>query len=456
MSTEPTTADHAGGSADKPSGASSAGSVRKDPRRRIPRTDALLALPEAQAIGPIVAKRIITSVQQRARSGEISPDEVEPAVRSLLTGHRGSLRPVINATGVVVHTNLGRAPLSADAARALTEAAGYTDVEFDLATGQRARRGAGAVAALKDACPAAEDALVVNNGAAALMLAAKALTGASDGTVSPILLSRGEFIEIGAGFRLAELIESAGVRIEAVGSTNRTHAADYDRPGAILQVHRSNFTVEGFTSAPEPRELAELAHARGDVLIVDVGSGLLRPEPALPHEPDMASALKAGADIVIASGDKLLGGPQAGIVLGRAEAVARMARHPTARAVRADKLTLAGIESALQHTPPALDYLRRDADALLGRTRAFKKKLGAAGADCEIVPHDGRAGGGAGPEVPLPGWALALPEAAAEPLRTGEPAAVGQVRDGRCLIDLRCVPESDEPALAAAVERVLS
>lgn len=446
-----------------------------DPRRRIPRTDALLARPEvaaaAAAMGGRVVRDVVRAAQDRARIGQMAPEQVLDAVLEAL-GDRtaSSLRPVLNATGVIVHTNLGRAPLSAAARDALQDAAGYTDVEFDLATGTRSRRGAGARAALLAACPAAEDALVVNNGAAALLLATTALAAGRE-----VLWSRGELVEIGAGFRLAELVASAGARVREVGTTNRTHASDYrealsagaggeqgaaapgpgaqpapaDEPsvGAILKVHTSNYRIEGFTSEVGIAELAALAHEHGLPLIADLGSGLLRPETALPDEPDAASALAAGADVVITSGDKLLGGPQAGILLGRREVIARLARHPLARAVRADKLALAAIEATLAGpVPPVLAALRTDPDTLRERTDALAARLGG-----RTVAHDGRVGGGGGAEVPLPGWAIALEEELAAELRTGDPAVVGTVQGSACLLDLRCVPAEHEDTLVGAV-----
>lgn len=447
----------------------------EDPRRRIPRTDRLLALPEvvaaSGAMGERVVHDLVRAAQDRARRGEIAPEDVAAAVLASLGEHSASsLRPVLNATGVIVHTNLGRAPLSAAARQAVQDAAGYTDVEFDLATGARSRRGAGARAALLAACPAAEDALVVNNGAAALLLATTALAAGRE-----VLWSRGELVEIGAGFRLAELVASAGARVREVGTTNRTHASDYrealtagadgeqgaaapgpgaqpapadESPvGAILKVHTSNYRIEGFTSEVGIAELAALAHEHGLPLIADLGSGLLRPEPALPDEPDAASALTAGADMVITSGDKLLGGPQAGILLGRREVIARLARHPLARAVRADKLALAAIEATLAGpVPPVLAALRTDPETLRERTDALAARLGG-----RTVAHDGRVGGGGGAEVPLPGWAIALEEELAAELRTGDPAVVGTVQGSACLLDLRCVPAEHEDTLVGAV-----
>ena len=423
-----------------------------DPRRRIPRTDHLLAHPDVAAAAEVLSEHVVRGIvrgaQERARRGEIAPEAVLEEIRSALGGRpAGSLRPVLNATGVIVHTNLGRAPLSPAARAALQDAAGYTDVEFDLAAGVRSRRCAGARAALLAACPEAEDALIVNNGAAALALATTALARTDE-----VILSRGELIEIGAGFRLPELITSTGARLREVGTTNRTHLADYTAAlgpatGCVLRVHTSNYRVIGFTSEVEIAELAGPCREAGVPLVADLGSGLLEPEPRLPAEPAAAAALRDGADLVIASGDKLLGGPQAGILLGRAEIIARLARHPLARAMRADKLTLAALEATLRGpVPPVLEALRLDPDALRERTAALADRLGG-----RLVAHEGRVGGGGGAEVPLPGWALALDPALAAPLRTGDPAVVATVRDDCCLLDLRCVPAEEDARLEAAV-----
>lgn len=428
------------------------GEESPDPRRRIPRTDQLLAHPDVVAatatLSELVVVGIVRAVQDRARTGEITPEQVQEEILAALGGRpAGSSRPVLNATGVIVHTNLGRAPLSGAARTALQDAAGYTDVEFDLGTGARSRRGAGARAALLVACPEAEDALVVNNGAAALLLAVTALAGNGE-----VVLSRGEMIEIGAGFRLPDLITSTGAKLREVGTTNRTHLADYTGAigpgtGCVLRIHTSNYRVIGFTSEVGLRELAGPCHEAGVPLIADLGSGLLAPEPLLPEEPDAATALRGGADLVIASGDKLLGGPQAGILLGSAEIIARLARHPLARAVRADKLTLAALEATLGGpVPPVLKALRQDPAALRERTERLAVQLGG-----RVLAHEGRVGGGGGAEVPLPGWALALEPELAAPLRTGEPAVVATVRDGDCLLDLRCVPAAEDAHLVLAV-----
>jgi L-seryl-tRNA(Ser) seleniumtransferase len=428
-----------------------------DPRRLIPRTDQLLALPAVQGartrLGEHVVRATVRDVQDRARRGELAPDRVQDALVASLTERTATtLRPVLNATGVVVHTNLGRAPLAAGAVEALISASGYVDVELDLATGARSKRGAAAREALLNACPAAEDALVVNNGAAALVLATTALAAGKE-----VVVSRGELIEIGAGFRLPDLIASTGARLREVGTTNRTHLKDYagaigPQTGCILKVHQSNFRVEGFTSAVTVSDLRALTAAKGLPLVVDLGSGLLEPDPLLPDEPDAATALSDGADVVTASGDKLLGGPQAGIVLGRADMVARMARHPLARAVRADKLTLAALEATVcGGVTPVTLALHADAERLRVRAERLAAAVGGS-----VVAHDGRVGGGGAPGVPLTGWAVRLPEATAGALRAGDPAVLPRVHDGACLLDLRCIPEPDDDRLMAAVRTALA
>lgn len=427
-----------------------------DPRRLIPRTDDLLAQPAARAAAERVGERALRDVvrraQERARNGELAPGAVAQAVADELSEARPTrLRPVLNATGVVIHTNLGRAPLSTAAQGALAQVSGYADVELDLASGTRSRRGTAAREALLAACPAAEDALIVNNGAAALVLATTALAAGRE-----VVISRGELIEIGAGFRLPDLIASTGARLREVGTTNRTHLADYTdaigpETGCILKVHPSNFRVEGFTSAVGLRALRDATP--GVPLIADLGSGLLAPDPALPDEPDAASALAEGADLIVASGDKLLGGPQAGLILGSAELVPRLARHPLARAVRVDKLALAALEATIAGPPPPVTLaLHAEPDRLRARTEALAAGLGA---NVEVVTHQGRVGGGGAPGVPLHGWALRLPAEAAQRLRTGDPAVLPRVHDGACLVDLRCVPEADDERVLSAIRRAL-
>ncbi|BBZ09520.1 L-seryl-tRNA(Sec) selenium transferase [Mycolicibacterium doricum] len=424
-----------------------------DPRRRVPRTDTLLADPrlaEAERIlGRTLVKSVIADAQQRARAGDIAPEQVADHAVAALPSAAASLRPVINATGVVVHTNLGRAPLSQPAVDAVVRASGATDVEFDLATGRRARRGRGALAALAQAVPAAGGVHVVNNNAAALLLTAMTLA-----TGREIVVSRGELIEIGDGFRIPELLESTGARIREVGTTNRTHLRDYaDAIGPdtafVLKVHPSNYYVTGFTKAVSIAELARL-----DVpLVVDIGSGLLTPHPVLPDEPDATTALRDGADLVTASGDKLLGGPQAGLLLGSAELIERLRRHPAARALRVDKLTLAALEATLVGAPTPVDRaLAADVAGLRERAQRIAAQLPEAQAvDCVAA-----VGGGGAPEVALPSAGVGLPEPFAQALRSGTPPVVGRVEAGRCLLDLRTVGPDDDAVLLEAVRACTS
>ena len=424
-----------------------------DPRRFIPRVDEILASQAVKNARAHLAEHVIRArinqVLAAARAGEIAPQAVKDEVEaSLIDATPYSLHPVLNATGVIIHTNIGRAPLPPEAVDALVSAAGYTDVELDLETGLRSKnRGRAAIEALLAACPGAEDALVVNNGAAALLLATAALAPDKE-----VIISRGELIEIGAGFRLPELIESTSVHLKEIGATNRTHLADYEhavteKTGAILKVHPSNFRIEGFTSSVGIEPLRKLADDSGISLIVDLGSGLLRPDATVPDEPDLQAQLAAGADIVIASGDKLLGGPQAGIMLGTHEAIAKVKRHPLARAVRIDKLRLNALEASINAPSNAVeDSLHLDPAEHLARTEALAQAVGG-----EVVEHPGRVGGGGAPEYPLPGYAVALDESLAPLLRQGTPAVLPRVHNGQCLIDVRCVPAQDDQRLAAAI-----
>ena len=424
-----------------------------DPRRQVPRTDVVLAdarlVAAADRLGRAPVKAAVAAAQQRVRDGELAPGEVADAAVAALPGTAGGLRRVLNATGVVLHTNLGRAALSAAAREAVAAAAGHTDVELDLRTGRRARRGRTALAALRAAVPAAGDAHVVNNGAAALVLAATALAAGRE-----IVVSRGELVEIGDGFRLPDLLVSTGARLREVGTTNRTSLRDYrdaigPDTGFVLKVHPSNFVVHGFTSAVA---VGELKAGLDATVVVDIGSGMLAPDPLLPGEPDAATTLRDGADLVIASGDKLLGGPQAGLLLGDAALVERLRRHPLARALRVDKLTLAALQATVAGPEtPTWQALRTDPERLRARTELVRARLDAAGIDVTLVASPAVVGGGGAPEVTLPSWSLSLPEAYATRLRLATPPVVGRVERGRLLLDLRCVPAAADTELLAAV-----
>ncbi|GHE43818.1 L-seryl-tRNA(Sec) selenium transferase [Streptosporangium violaceochromogenes] len=425
-----------------------------DPRRHVPRTDTVLADPRLVAaagrLGRATVKEAVARAQSRVREGVLGPEEVADAAVAALPPYAASLRPVLNMTGVLVHTNLGRAPLSPAAVEAAVAAAGYTDVEFDLEAGVRARRGRGVVCALTRAVPAAGDAHVVNNNAAALVLAATALAAGRE-----IVISRGELVEIGDGFRIPDLLVSTGASLREVGTTNRTSRTDYaaavgPRTGFVLKVHPSNFRIEGFTGSVGVAALTGL----GVPVVADIGSGLLAREPLLPGEPDAATTLAAGADLVTASGDKLLGGPQAGLLLGRRDLVERCRRHPLARALRVDKLTLAALEATLRGPEcPLHRALRADPVALRERAEALARELAAAGADARAVPAEATVGGGGAPGTRLPSAAVSLPGALAAPLRMGDPPVVGRIEGGRLLLDVRTVPAERDGDVLRAVLR---
>ncbi len=420
-----------------------------DPRRKVPATNDLLA--DARVASTLerwsrdVVLNAVRAGQDSVRSGSVTPDHLVDDIVRRLAGRQAGLRPVLNATGVVLHTNLGRAPLSDAAVLAMVTASGYVDVEYDVDDGRRRRRGAGALEALRAALPDAGDVHVVNNGAAALLLALTVLAAGRE-----VVWGRGELVEIGDGFRLPELAVTTGATLREVGTTNRTAVGDYagavgTATGCILKVHPSNFQLTGFTSEATVAELAEL----GPPLVVDVGSGLLRPEPLLGDEPDITTALRHGASVVTASGDKLLGGPQLGIIAGDADLVDRLRRHPLARALRVDKLALAAIEATLVGPPtPVHRSLHADPGELRARCDTLAARVGG-----EVVAHAGAVGGGGGPGLGLPGWAVAVPESRVAPLRLGDPCVVATVARGRCLLDLRCIPPASDEALAEAVLR---
>jgi L-seryl-tRNA(Ser) seleniumtransferase len=430
-----------------------------DVRRLTPRTDDVLADSRLAAAEHRLGRAIVLSAVRRAqdlaRSGEIEPAAVPDAAAESLPPIAATLTPVINATGVLLHTNLGRAPLSVAARDALEVAAGSTDLEFDLPSGLRGRRGRGMLSALAAAVPAAESVHVVNNNAAALVLAATALASGRE-----IVVSRGELIEIGDGFRLPDLLESTGARIREVGTTNRTTAADYaaaigPQTAFVLKVHPSNYRIEGFTTSASIAELAGLSVP----VIGDIGSGLLAPHPLLPAEPDASSWLSDGAAVVTASGDKLLGGPQAGLLLGRSDLIGRLARHPLARALRVDKLTAAALEATLAGPrPPVAEQLAAGQAQLAERAGRIADALAAVRIDARAQQSEAAVGGGGAPGVSLPSAGISLPAPFAAELRAGAavrrgamPAVVGRIEDGRLLLDLRAVMPADDERLTAAV-----
>ncbi len=429
--------------------------MEQDPRRHTPRTDVVLDSPLLSGalvrLGRATVKRTVDAVLAECREGRVAPEDVVAVARARLPRGAASLRPVINATGVLVHTNLGRAPLSQASVEAVQIAAGSTDVELDLATGLRGRRGAAALGALAAAVPDAEAVHVVNNGAAALALVASALAGGG----REVVIARGELVEIGDGFRLPELLESVGARIREVGTTNRVHLEDYrgavgPETAFVLKVHPSNFVLTGFTSSVSVAALRDLPVP----VVADIGSGLLRPHPRLRDEPDATTTLRAGADLVTASGDKLLGGPQCGLLLGRGDLVERLRRHPLARALRVDKLTLAALEATLSGpAPPVTRSLAATPEDLAARAARVAAALGR---PATAVASRAVVGGGGAPGVALPSAAVALPAHLAAPLRRGTQPVVGHVVDSRLLLDLLSVPEDRDEDLVRAVNEVLA
>jgi L-seryl-tRNA(Ser) seleniumtransferase len=398
------------------------------------------------------ARAVIDRARDEIRAGA-DPGDLAARLREELAGaRRPRLRRVLNATGVVVHTNLGRAPLAEEAlARVAEVARGYSNLEYDLAEGVRGSR-QDHVAAILARLTGAEAALVVNNNAAAVLLALAALAEGRD-----VVVSRGELIEIGDGFRIPDVLARSGARLVEVGTTNRTRAADYERAigpetAVLLRVHQSNFRVVGFEERPRLEEVAAVARRHDLPLVDDLGSGHVSASNTVllgQQEPTARESLAGGADLVCFSGDKLLGGPQAGIVLGRAGLVERLRRHPLQRALRIDKLSLAALEGTLLlhlESPeriPVLRALRQESRAVRGRAERL-----AAAAGGEVEETVGRVGGGALPLAELPSFACALEDSLAEPLRAGEPPVVGVVRDGRLLLD--CLTLTDEEAEEAA------
>jgi L-seryl-tRNA(Ser) seleniumtransferase len=395
------------------------------------------------------ARSVLARAREEIQAGG-DPGDLAERLRAELAAVRApSFRRVLNATGVIVHTNLGRAPLAPEALARVQEAArGYSNLELDLDDGERGSR-QDHLAELLRRLTGAEAALVVNNNAAAVLLALAAL-----GEGREVVVSRGELLEIGDGFRIPEVLARSGARLVEVGTTNRTRAADYERAigtetALLLRVHQSNFRVVGFTELPRLAELAAIAHRHELPLVDDLGSGALG---EIPGEPSARESLAAGADLVCFSGDKLLGGPQAGIVAGRADLVERLRRHPLQRAMRVDKLTLAALEGTLQlhlDAPariPVLRMLGEDAGVVRARAERLAELTG--GTVEETVA---RVGGGALPLAELPSFACALDEGLAAPLRMGEPPVVGIVRDGKLLLDCRTLADDELFEVAAAV-----
>ncbi len=448
-----------------------------DVRRKVPSVDALLRSgPGKRATAnlgaPLLKWAVISTLEEAreaARAGGEPPDVDELLARALgrASAIARGLTPAINATGVILHTNLGRAPLPERAVKAAARAArSYSDLEVDRSSGRRGRRGVRAETLLK-ALTGAEDALVVNNCAAALLLGLSAIARRKE-----VLVSRGELIEIGGEFRIPDIMSASGAKLVEVGTTNRTRIGDYrsaitERTGAVLRVHPSNYRVVGFTAAPSPAELAALAAKHAVPFLFDVGSGLLQRGHGIPaDEPTVTEALDAGADLVTCSGDKLLGGPQAGIVVGRAALIDKLRRHPIARAVRVDKMQVAALEAVLMmHAAghagevPVHRMIRTSIDDLAHRAHALAESLdgdleGAHVRRCESV-----IGGGSMPGTTLPSWGVAVrspdPPTLAARLRVGSPTVFCRVESDAVVFDVRTVLPDELPHLARAIQYAL-
>jgi L-seryl-tRNA(Ser) seleniumtransferase len=397
------------------------------------------------------ARKVVARAREAIRGGGDPGDLSSQLQEELEAARTPQLRRVINATGVIVHTNLGRAPLAEAALDRVREIArGYSNLEYDVTAGGRGSRQEHVTGSLRR-LTGAEGALVVNNNAAAVMLALAALAEGRE-----VLVSRGELIEIGDGFRIPDVLERSGARLREVGTTNRTRAADYEQAigpdtAVLLRVHQSNFRVVGFTEQPSPGELADVARRHGLPLVDDLGSGAL---VDIGDEPTARASLAAGADLVCFSGDKLLGGPQAGIVVGRADLVEKLRRHPLQRALRADKLTLAALEGTLTLAVDAPDripvvrMLREPLESVRARAERLASRV-----DGEVEETVARAGGGALPLTELPSFACAVEERLALELRTFDPPVIAVVRDGRTLLDCRTITDEEVEEVAEAVRR---
>jgi L-seryl-tRNA(Ser) seleniumtransferase len=444
-----------------------------DVRRKIPSVDALLRTDPARRaathLGRPLLKRtledVLAEVRTAAAIGEEPPPDEVLLARALQRASRAASGtvPVINATGVILHTNLGRAPLPERAARAVAHAArAYTDIELDRDTGRRSKRGRN-VELLLTALTGADGAIVVNNCAAALLLSLAALARGKQ-----VVVSRGELIEIGGEFRIPDILAASGAKLVEVGTTNRTRIGDYraaitERTGLIMKVHPSNYRVVGFTATTAASDLATLARARGIPFLYDLGSGLLHHGHGHPeHEPSVSDALAAGADLITFSADKLLGGPQAGIAVGRRDLLDRLSRHPIARAVRLGRMQIAALEQVLalvasgkEEEVPVFRMLRESSDQVRARAQALSETIGGELEGARVVKTEAAVGGGSMPGTELPSWGVLVrvghPDAFASRLRTGTPAAVCRVREDGVLLDCRTVSDEQIPHLARAV-----
>jgi L-seryl-tRNA(Ser) seleniumtransferase len=439
----------------------------RNPLRELPSVDRVLAdervsaLAESRGRALVVAavRSALARAREELRAGYEPGDLVYRVEAELAALERPRLRRTLNATGVVVHTNLGRAPLADEAiARAVETARGYSNLEYDLAEGSRGSRQDHAAPLLRE-LTGAEAALVLNNNAGAVLLALAALAEGRE-----VVVSRGELIEIGDGFRIPDVLARSGADLVEVGTTNRTRVADYERAigertTVLLRVHQSNFRMVGFTEQPPLRELAALAKRHDLVVIDDLGSGVLEASDSLslsrtwPDEPSARESLEAGADLVCFSGDKLLGGPQAGIVVGRADLVDRLRRHPLQRALRPDKLTFAALEGTLAlyraartDEIPVLRMLGEPAETVRSRAVRLAELTGG-----QVEATAARVGGGALPLAELESYACVLEAELAEPLRAADPPVIGILREGRLLLDCRTLADADVDEVAGAV-----
>jgi L-seryl-tRNA(Ser) seleniumtransferase len=447
--------------------------MSKDPRRTLPKVDVLLAhpllVPYRAEWGPrplAAAARRVLNVSRNAIGRGKAPPTLDALVEHVIEYFEATCArrvcAVINATGVVLHTNLGRAPLSPAARNAVLAATGYSTVEFDLQTGGRGKRGCAAHAMLQE-LTGAPGALVVNNAAAALLLSLGALARGRE-----VIVSRGQLIEIGGEFRIPTIMEAAGVTLVEVGTTNRTHLRDYAEAitkstAMLLLIHPSNYRIEGFTASPPLPALVQLAHQHEIPLLHDIGSGLLR--GTLGVEPTVEESLKHHADLVVFSGDKLFGGPQAGLIVGVGELVAALARHPIARAVRIDKLTLAALEATLlahlsdrREELPVWKFLELGPDDLRPRLQKIAAQLGAV---ATLREGTSIAGGGSLPGEGLPSLLLDInphPMTTAMfmvRLRAASPPIIARTEKGRIVIDLRTVPDEQDALLTSILLRTI-
>ncbi len=452
--------------------------TEQDPRRSLPGVDRVLASPPFQDLLKRVPRARVVAVLRRAlaearRAPEGAPATVETwltRVTALLDQEgEGRLVPVINATGVVLHTNLGRAILSEAARDRLAGlGASYSNLEFDLVSGGRGSRAAH-VERLLCRLTGAEAALVVNNAAGALVLALAAVARGA-----PVVVSRGELVEIGGGFRIPEVVEAAGPRLREVGTTNRTRLKDYERAlrrgrvGALLKVHQSNFRITGFTEEVGLRELVDLGRRFGVPVVYDLGTGAMvdLEMAGLPSEPTAPTSVAHGPALVVFSGDKLLGGPQAGVLVGWREALGAAARHPLARALRADKLTLGALTATLAayergtawEELPVLRMLRADPDRLRQRSVTLAESLRHLGHDTRVAETVSVVGGGSLPGAELDSWGVQLEGGTplAQRLRNGHPAVIARIESERVILDLRTVPEAHDETLQGAIHAALS